>query len=59
VSLEDEVVADRAGGPRASRPASAGLKRPASLLDFDGSLVVDVEVVGGSASFSGLACLLR
>ena len=52
-------MVDGAGGPRASKPASAGLKRSANLLDFDGSLVADVEVIGGSASFSGLACLLR
>jgi hypothetical protein len=51
-------LVDGAGGPRASRPASAGLKRSANLLDFDGSLVADVEVAD-SAGFSVVACLLR
>jgi hypothetical protein len=44
-ALDEDLFAARGGGPRASIPANAGLKRPASLPDFTGSLGVNTGAV--------------
>jgi hypothetical protein len=52
-ALDVDLFIARGGGPRASIPASAGLKRPASLPDMAGSFVVEE-----SAGCTGLSLLM-